>query len=172
MQILSNIVTKIRSLFYLNRSAAIEHQRIPPSELMLDVSALNLSTRARNALATNSIVCVGQLAQMKPRQVTSLEGVGQKTFAELMAALTERGLRFGMQPASLIRKESAAVQDEPQFVTAPSAPPRHMMEALEGKTDNGGTFVLPPNAKWKPLEGVRDELPNLESRFPTKEVKE
>lgn len=59
------------------------------------ISALDLSTRALNALEHSGIVLVGQLAALPPVEVECMKYVGQTTMKEIRARLAKAGLSLG-----------------------------------------------------------------------------
>lgn len=64
------------------------------------VEALGLSTRVRNALLRNGIHTLGDLTACSPTDLRDIRNLGVKGYAEVLAALDQRGLELTSEPAS------------------------------------------------------------------------
>jgi DNA-directed RNA polymerase alpha subunit len=61
-------------------------------------TALNLSTRASNALRVAGVVAVGDLVQQTEQELLKLPNFGRRSLGEVEAALAKLQLRLGMNP--------------------------------------------------------------------------
>lgn len=75
-----------------DRERAAELRRLNPSDSIRD---LRVTTRARNALLSDEIVTVGQLARCRPEHLLRIPNIGHQSLVEIEQALAEAGYRLG-----------------------------------------------------------------------------
>jgi DNA-directed RNA polymerase subunit alpha len=82
--------------------------------LVLDINELELSNRALNCLKNGkskhtgeklNIQTVGDLVSRTEREMLDIENFGRKTLEEVRKILEDRGLSFGMDVISILKKD-------------------------------------------------------------------
>ncbi|MCS7082427.1 MAG: DNA-directed RNA polymerase subunit alpha [Bacteroidetes bacterium] len=74
--------------------------------LRMSVDELELSVRAQNCLKAANIRTIADLVQYDEKRMLSFRNFGKKSLAEIVEALRERGLSFGMDVRRYLEPES------------------------------------------------------------------
>lgn len=80
--------------------------------LVTQLDMLPFSTRARNALLSAGVSYVGELAQMRSKDLLAMKSSGRKTVKELEDWLSAHGLTFGMKIPDWSEADAGAIRNE------------------------------------------------------------